>query len=66
MVSADETHELDMPVRRDLRLLVTTELSAGDPETLPSGPVGYDPSGGEDSARAGIDQCRSMGENRIE
>ncbi|ELZ94866.1 hypothetical protein C440_07317 [Haloferax mucosum ATCC BAA-1512] len=44
MVSDDEIRELDMPVRRGLRLLVTTGLSVDDPETLPSGPAAYSPS----------------------
>ncbi|AFK18114.2 DUF502 domain-containing protein [Haloferax mediterranei ATCC 33500] len=44
MVSDDEIRELDMPVRRGLRLLVTTGLSIDDPETLPSGPAAYSPS----------------------
>ncbi|ELZ75537.1 hypothetical protein C455_16128 [Haloferax larsenii JCM 13917] len=43
VVSPDEIQELDMPVRRGLRLLVTTGLSVDDPETLPSGPAAYSP-----------------------
>ncbi|KTG29731.1 DUF502 domain-containing protein [Haloferax profundi] len=43
VVSSDEVKELDMPVSRGLRLLVTTGLSVDDPETLPSGPAGYTP-----------------------
>jgi len=66
MVSADEIRELDMPVRRGLRLLVTTGLSVDDPETLPSGPAGYDPSNGEDGVRAETDQRRNAGESRAE
>ncbi|WP_367996850.1 DUF502 domain-containing protein [Haloferax volcanii] len=66
MVSPDEIRELDMPVRRGLRLLVTTGLSVDDPETLPSGPAGYDPSNGEGGVRAETDQRRSAGESRAE
>ncbi|KAB1197352.1 MULTISPECIES: DUF502 domain-containing protein [Haloferax] len=43
MLSSDEIRELDMPVRRGLRLLVTTGLSVDDPETLPEGPAAYSP-----------------------
>ncbi|WP_396610768.1 DUF502 domain-containing protein [Haloferax sp. S1W] len=43
IVSPDDIQELDMPVRRGLRLLVTTGLSVDDPETLPSGPAAYSP-----------------------
>ncbi|WP_416838537.1 DUF502 domain-containing protein [Haloferax sp. DFSO52] len=46
MLSGDEIRELDMPVRRGLRLLVTTGLSVDDPETLPEGPAAYSPENG--------------------
>ncbi|KAB1186784.1 MULTISPECIES: DUF502 domain-containing protein [Haloferax] len=55
MLSPDEIRELDMPVRRGLRLLVTTGLSVNDPETLPSGPAGYDPANGVDGAQTNTD-----------
>ncbi|MFC7204672.1 DUF502 domain-containing protein [Haloferax namakaokahaiae] len=48
IVSPDEVRELDMPVRRGLRLLVTTGLSVEDPDTLPSGPAGYSPQNGQE------------------
>lgn len=48
IVSPDEVRELDMPVRRGLRLLVTTGLSVEDPDTLPSGPAGYSPQNGRE------------------
>ncbi|WP_411967805.1 DUF502 domain-containing protein [Haloferax sp. YSSS75] len=46
MLPGDEIRELDMPVRRGLRLLVTTGLSVDDPETLPEGPAAYSPENG--------------------
>ncbi|WP_058826695.1 DUF502 domain-containing protein [Haloferax sp. Q22] len=63
MVSPEEIRELDMPVRRGLRLLVTTGLSVDDPETLPSGPAAYDPSNGDD-VRSESEQRRSAGETQ--
>ncbi|MCO8268117.1 DUF502 domain-containing protein [Haloferax prahovense] len=63
MVSPEEIRELDMPVRRGLRLLVTTGLSVDDPETLPSGPAAYDPSNG-DGVRSESEQRRSAGETQ--
>ncbi|ELZ83779.1 DUF502 domain-containing protein [Haloferax sp. Atlit-6N] len=67
MVSPDEIRELDMPVRRGLRLLVTTGLSVDDPETLPSGPAAYDPSNGDgvrDGVRSESEQRRNAGETQ--
>lgn len=46
ILPSDEIRELDMPVRRGLRLLVTTGLSVDDPETLPEGPAAYSPENG--------------------
>ena len=39
MLPADDVHEIDMSVRRGLRLLVTTGLSVEDVEELPEGVV---------------------------
>ena len=66
ILPSDEIRELDMPVRRGLRLLVTTGLSVDDPETLPEGPAAYSPENGVSATTSdgNVDRKRSSTTNR--